>query len=227
MQQCLHRYEALQKGDKLEGLESDNYLNITNDGINCALDYRLIDKSAPDFEGSKINRAVEQAVKLYKETTNVRGTQLVFLDRGTPKASKRAHKEISEAFKRYWDADESKEAAFYEELEKLADKHGFSSVESMRTSLDNNAFSLYQDMREKLIKAGVKENEIAFIHDYTSDEAKAKLFTQVRNGDVRFLIGSTKKMGAGMNVQDRIVGLHHIDAAWNPADLEQRAHDSR
>lgn len=222
MNQCLRRYQALQDGKTIMGFENDNYLNITNDGINCALDYRLIDKNVGDFEGSKINRAVSEAFKLYKQTESVRGVQLLFLDRGTPKASKKAHKEIQDMFQRYWEASSEREASLYDELEKLADKHGFSSVDEMRTSIDNNAFSLYQDMREKLIKAGVKEDEIAFIHDYTSDEAKAQLFARVRNGDVRFLIGSTKKMGAGMNVQDRIVGLHHIDAAWNPADLEQR-----
>ncbi|MDE6978499.1 MAG: hypothetical protein K2O85_02910, partial [Helicobacter sp.] len=77
-------------------------------------------------------------------------------------------------------------------------------------------------MRDKLIKQGIPKDEIAFIHDYTTDAQKAKLFADVNAGKIRFLFGSTKKMGAGMNVQERIVGLHHIDAAWNPADMEQR-----
>lgn len=87
---------------------------------------------------------------------------------------------------------------------------------------DQSTFSVYDDMKAKLLKAGVPEREIAFIHDYDSPEAKMKLFKAVKAGDVRILFGSTAKMGAGMNVQDRIVALHHMDAPWRPSDLEQR-----
>lgn len=83
-------------------------------------------------------------------------------------------------------------------------------------------FSVYDDIRAKLIAKGVPEREIAFIHDYGTPTAKAKLFKAVNAGDVRFLLGSTPKMGAGTNVQQRLVGLHHIDAPWRPSDLEQR-----
>lgn len=83
-------------------------------------------------------------------------------------------------------------------------------------------FSVYDDLRAKLIAGGVPQNEIAFIHDYPNPEAKAKLFNRVNRGEIRFLFGSTPKMGAGTNVQERIVGLHHIDAPWKPSDLEQR-----
>lgn len=83
-------------------------------------------------------------------------------------------------------------------------------------------FSVYDDIKAKLMAKGVPEREIAFIHDYASPTAKAKLFKAVKDGDVRFLLGSTPKMGAGTNVQDRLVGLHHIDAPWRPSDLEQR-----
>jgi len=83
-------------------------------------------------------------------------------------------------------------------------------------------FSVYDDIKAKLIAAGVPEAEIAFIHDYGTPAAKDKLFKAVKRGDVRFLLGSTPKMGAGTNVQDRLVALHHIDAPWRPSDLEQR-----
>ena len=83
-------------------------------------------------------------------------------------------------------------------------------------------FSVYDDIRAKLMARGVPEAEIAFIHDYATPAAKDKLFKAVRRGDVRFLLGSTPKMGAGTNVQDRLVALHHIDAPWRPSDLEQR-----
>ena len=83
-------------------------------------------------------------------------------------------------------------------------------------------FNVYQDIKNKLVKKGIPENEIAFIHDAKTDLQKAKLFAKVRKGAVRVLIGSTFKMGAGMNVQDRLVALHHLDAPWRPSDLIQR-----
>jgi len=83
-------------------------------------------------------------------------------------------------------------------------------------------FSVYDDIKAKLIARGVPEAEIEFIHDHDSPVAKAALFKRTNAGDVRFLLGSTAKMGAGTNVQLRIVGLHHIDAPYRPSDLEQR-----
>jgi len=83
-------------------------------------------------------------------------------------------------------------------------------------------FSVYQDLRAKLVKMGVPAAEIAFIHDYESDSAKEELFKAVRDGRVRILLGSTSKMGVGTNVQTRLVALHHLDAPWRPADVEQR-----
>lgn len=83
-------------------------------------------------------------------------------------------------------------------------------------------FSLYKDMKERLIAKGIKEEEIAFIHSYKKDEDKVNLFKRVNSGDIRVLLGSSQKMGAGMNVQERLVALHHRDAPWRPTDLEQR-----
>lgn len=83
-------------------------------------------------------------------------------------------------------------------------------------------FDVYNDLKEKLIEKGIPEKEIAFIHDAKSDEARATLFDKVKKGQVRVLIGSTAKMGEGMNVQDRLVALHHLDVPWKPANLIQR-----
>jgi len=83
-------------------------------------------------------------------------------------------------------------------------------------------FSVYDDMKQKLIAAGVPEHEIAFIHDAEGDEAKLELFDKVNAGQVRFLFGSTGKMGSGTNAQRRLAALHHIDAPWRPSDVEQR-----
>lgn len=83
-------------------------------------------------------------------------------------------------------------------------------------------FSVYEDIRQKLVSAGVPANEVAFIQDARTDAAKAALFRDVRTGAVRVLLGSTQKMGSGTNVQDKLVALHHLDAPWRPADVEQR-----
>jgi len=84
------------------------------------------------------------------------------------------------------------------------------------------AFSVYEDLRQRLLDAGIPEREIAFIHDAETDVQKAKLFKAVREGRVRVLLGSTGKMGIGTNVQKRLAALHHLDAPWRPCDVEQR-----
>ena len=89
-------------------------------------------------------------------------------------------------------------------------------------STPGKGFNIYDDIKKKLADRGVPESEIAFIHDVNTDEKKKALFSRVRSGNVRVLLGSTAKMGAGTNVQDRLVALHDLDAPWRPGDLEQR-----
>jgi len=89
-------------------------------------------------------------------------------------------------------------------------------------SANREKFSVYTDLRDKLVQHGIPENEIAFVQDYDDDLSKAALFKSVREGNVRVLIGSTLKMGEGTNVQKRLIALHHLDAPWRPADIEQR-----
>ncbi len=99
-------------------------------------------------------------------------------------------------------------------------------AEPTLTNLDpipEKSFTVYEDIRDKLIARGVKPEEIAFIHDANTEEKKKDLFGKVRSGKVRVLMGSTSKMGAGTNVQDRLVALHDLDAPWRPGDLEQRS----
>ena len=92
----------------------------------------------------------------------------------------------------------------------------------LSTPKNDGSFNVYDDIKEKLINKGVNENEIAFIHNADSDQKKAELFEDVRNGKVRILLGSTSKMGAGMNVQNKLIALHHLDCPWRPSDIEQR-----
>lgn len=90
------------------------------------------------------------------------------------------------------------------------------------TPRTDGSFTIYEAVKTGLMSEGVPEDEIAFIHDYNTESAKEDLFSKVRSGRVRFLLGSTQKMGAGMNVQTRLIAAHHLDVPWRPADLEQR-----
>uniref|UniRef100_UPI003FF08468 helicase-related protein n=1 Tax=Gemmiger sp. TaxID=2049027 RepID=UPI003FF08468 len=84
------------------------------------------------------------------------------------------------------------------------------------------AFNVYDDVREKLVARGVPREEVAFIHEYNTETKKAELFAKVRAGQVRILMGSTPKLGAGTNIQDRLIALHHLDCPWKPSDLEHQ-----
>ena len=92
----------------------------------------------------------------------------------------------------------------------------------LSTPKNDGTFNMYEDIRAKLIQSGVPEEEIAFIHDADTEAKKKDLFAKVRTGQVRVLLGSTQKMGAGTNVQDRLVAVHHLDVGWRPADMTQR-----
>ena len=92
----------------------------------------------------------------------------------------------------------------------------------LSTPKGDGTFNVYEDIRNKLMEKGVPENEIAFIHNANTELRKAELFAKVRSGQVRFLLGSTAKMGAGTNVQDRLIALHHLDVPWRPSDIEQQ-----
>ena len=92
----------------------------------------------------------------------------------------------------------------------------------LSTPKNNGTFNIYDDVREKLVARGIPAEQIRFIHEATSDAQKKELFAKVRSGEVRVLLGSTPKMGAGTNVQDRLIAIHNLDCPWRPSDLEQR-----
>ena len=106
----------------------------------------------------------------------------------------------------------------YEEKIKRVPKEG----SLVSTPKGDGTFNVYEDIRDKLIAKGVPKEEVAFIHDANTEKRKAELFAKVRSGQVRFLLGSTAKMGAGTNVQDRLIALHHLDVPWRPSDIEQQ-----
>ena len=92
----------------------------------------------------------------------------------------------------------------------------------LSTPKGDGTFNVYEDIKNKLVAKGVPPEEIAFIHDANTELRKAELFAKVRSGQVRFLLGSTAKMGAGTNVQDKLIALHHLDVPWRPSDIEQQ-----
>jgi len=188
----------------------DNMLVIMSDARKASLDMRIIDRDCDDYENSKTNVMIKNALKLYQKFDDDLGTQLIFCDLSTPKHAV------------------SKQKAEIEELMRLADEGDEKAIEKLNqiSPMEIDAifqkFSVYDDIKEKLIKNGIPEKEIAFIHDYNTNKQKQDLFAKVNSGSIRFLLGSTSKMGAGMNVQKRLVTLHHLDVPWRPSDLEQR-----
>lgn len=203
------RSENLPKGKPQPG--DDNMLKVMSDARKAALDMRLIDPSYGDHPGSKVHAAADRIKSIYDRWSPKLGTQLVFIDLSTPKkALAREKARILDLAKR---AEEGDEAA-QQTLDKMSPDEFL--------AIEGGDFSVYDDLRDKLIARGVPAREIAFIHDANTDIQKEELFAKVRSGRIRILFGSTAKMGAGTNVQNRLVALHHMDAPWRPSDLEQR-----
>lgn len=184
----------------------DNPLKITNEARKAGLDFRLIDPEAGDHEGSKLNELVDRAHNIYGAWDARKGTQLIFCDLSTPKAhSQKIAAVISDAV--FENGEETEEAEAI-------------SMDDLLSA--NSKFSVYEDIRDKLVAKGVPMHQIRFIHDAKTDLQKSKLFDEMNRGEIRFLLGSTAKMGAGTNVQRKLVAEHHLDAPWRPSDLEQR-----
>ena len=177
----------------------DNMLKITSDGRKLGLDQRLINQLLPDEPGTKVNQCVDNIMQIWRDGEADKLTQLVFCDISTPQArpAKKAAKALDNPT-----------------LHALEDAVPLPEPEP--------AFTVYEDIRQKLIAKGVPAEQIAFIHEANTEVRKKELFSKVRTGQVRVLLGSTQTMGAGTNVQDRLVALHDLDCPWRPGDLAQR-----
>ena len=184
----------------------DNMLRITSDGRKLGLDQRIINPNLPDEPTSKVNMCVDNIHRIWEEGQENKLTQLVFCDLSTPKSS--ASKKVAKAPAANLDSPELRA------LEHLAEKDD---------TPEEAGFTVYDDIRDKLVARGIPREQIAFIHEANTEARKKELFSKVRSGQVRVLMGSTFKMGAGMNVQDRLIALHDLDAPWRPGDLEQRS----
>ena len=150
----------------------------------AAIDLRLLNPTYADNPESKTNRVVANVLKLYKESNDYKGAQLIFCDS-------------------YQSPGEQPQMDLFDYDASIP------------------RFNLYEDIKAKLVAGGVPASEIAIINNYDGERRKA-LFEKVRNGEVRILLGSTEKMGVGVNVQDRLYAAHHIDAPIRPMDFEQR-----
>lgn len=225
MDKIIQRMENLPKDPRI-----DNPLKVTNDARKAGLDFRLIAPTADDFEGSKLNAAVARIYDIWRDTTNDKGTQLVFCDLSTPKGGKAPASAQSERqdleSRALIDVDGTlvRETPEQEDMTEDDGDDALAGVVNMDEviAMSSGKFSVYDDMKQKLMATGIPAEEIAFIHDANTDIRKAKLFSDMNTGRVRVLLGSTAKMGAGMNVQKRLVAAHHLDAPWRPSDLEQR-----
>ena len=183
----------------------DNMLKITSDGRKLGLDQRVINPDLPDDPGSKVNRCVNNIHRIWQDGQAEKLTQLVFCDLSTPKGKA---------------AQSGRIAAKGTDNPEL---HALEAAIDAETGPEEPPFTIYDDIREKLIARGIPREQIAFIHEANTETRKKELFAKVRSGQVRVLMGSTFKMGAGMNVQDRLVALHDLDCPWRPGDLEQRS----
>ena len=177
----------------------DNMLKITSDGRKLGLDQRIVNQMLPDEPGTKVNQCVDNIMQIWRDGDADKLTQLVFCDISTPQAapSKKAAKQLDNPL-----------------------LHGLE--EAIPLDEPEPAFTIYEDIRQKLIAQGMPADQIAFIHEANTEVRKKELFSKVRTGQVRVLLGSTAKMGAGTNVQDRLVALHDLDCPWRPGDLAQR-----
>ena len=175
----------------------DNMLKITSDGRKLGLDQRSVNQMLPDEPGTKVNQCVDNIMQIWRDGEADKLTQLVFCDISTPQAK----------------APASKAA-------KTLDNPLLHALEgAVPLPEQEPAFTVYDDIRQKLIAQGMPADQIAFIHEANTEVRKKELFSKVRTGQVRVLMGSTAKMGAGTNVQDRLVALHDLDCPWRPGDV--------
>ena len=185
---------------------TDNMLKITSDGRKLGLDQRIINPDLPDDPNSKVNRCVDNIHRIWQDGQADKLTQLVFCDLSTPKTGATGAKAAKTAGGNL-------------------DSPELNALEAVigQDAAEEPGFTVYDDIREKLVARGIPREQIAFIHEANTETRKKELFAKVRSGQVRVLMGSTFKMGAGMNVQDRLVALHDLDCPWRPGDLEQRS----
>lgn len=220
--------------DEGKGVNPSFALLAINFAKKLSLDPRLIDPSYSP--GTKLIEAANNVAGIYFETNDFKGTQLIFSDIGTPKSSNKTdnlyehlsgdipQSDLTEIFGE--DYFEKKSRPSLDDIKKkvgeilnLPDSEVNNLIEEANASEN---FNVYSEMKRLLTGKGIPENEVVFIHDYNTRKQKEDLFEAVNKGDIRIVLGSTKKLGTGVNVQNRAVAGHHLDISWRPSDIEQR-----
>jgi N12 class adenine-specific DNA methylase len=211
-------YIAPPRPDPLTGrptAKPDNILTVMTDAKLAAVDPRLIlGNRIKDFAGSRIQVAAKRMAEIYKAEAKYKGVQLVFLDVGTPK-----NPGPLEFLTDTTTEDLTEGGALGVEDEAAEDDSAAAQVEG-----DTDFYNLYDELKQALIKRGVPSKEIAYIHQAKKPAERLALFQAARDGRIRFMFASTDKGGVGMNIQDRLAAVVHIDAprAQRPGDIRQR-----
>jgi len=221
--------EILQGFDGLDGINdvmerNKQRLRLMDRARKVSLDIRAVNsRSNSKEQGGKLEKIAENVSRIYKATDNIRGTQLIFLDRSVPKASGdearlNSYDELVAARDNALRAGD--EDAFQEISDKLVE-YDPSEMEELRNA-QKGGWNAYQQIKDNLIALGVPADQICFIQEANTDEKKQAIFDAMNSGKLRVTLGSTARMGAGTNVQARLVALHHADVTWKPSDIEQR-----
>jgi len=219
---------GLEKGYDAKKMVNSAYgILATNFAKKLSVDPRMV--GGRTF-GNKLTMVTDNISKIFNETENDKGVQLVFSDIGTPN-----HQNMTQSFLEYIE-----NAAIFNEAD-LVDLKKLDKMEAIREKLidlmssdesdvdkfiesakSDMRFNIYDEMKHLLVSKGIPSEQIVYIHDYDNREDRENLFAQVNRGEVRVILGSTIKLGTGVNVQQRGVALHHVDMPWRPSDVEQR-----
>jgi hypothetical protein len=199
----------------------DNMLSVCTDGRKGAVDMRLLNPEAADDPNSKTNQCVRKVLELH--AANPGYAQVIFSDLGVHDMAKSKRARVSSAKTAFDDDDEVKveEDDSQEDSGEASGEDAAEATAQKQMMAGSDKFNLYQDIIGKLVKGGIPREKIADFSQLAGakkDEACAAM----RRGDIVVALGSTKKLGTGTNVQDRLVAMHHLDVPWVPADVEQR-----
>ena len=217
--------------DKFEGLDGlskrDNSwvpIATMQVGMAGALDPRLVDPALPETKNNKVNQAAERIKQFYDQYDESDGTQIVFADRFKPMNTDKLTEFAGES-----PTDvEVQDTGQLPDTEQSQGDEQESDLDKLSRAEDQaykaGGFNLYKELRDKLVERGIPRDQIAIAHEHTSDKQREQLYEQVNAGKVRVLIGSTAKVGQGLNVQRKLVAAHHLDPPrmMTPAMLEQR-----
>ncbi|MGL5156269.1 MAG: PLxRFG domain-containing protein [Aeromonas veronii] len=221
--------EIMDGFDSLDSIE-DPYernaerLRLMDRARKVSLDVRAVSRLTNSTEpGGKLQVVSENIKRIYDATAQDLGTQLVFLDRSVPKAKgdEKILKEYDALVAKRDGALRQNDMDAFQEATDALEKYDANEIAELREA-QTNPWNGYLQIKENLVAMGIPANEVRFVQEANNDEQKAALFDAVNGGKVRVLIGSTPRMGAGTNVQQRAVALHHVDVTWKPSDIEQR-----